>query len=132
MKALLILALMVAIPITSTSKIRFDDYQVYRVIPKTIEQINVLRELEANPHGYDFWTDVSKIDQPVDIMVPPHLKYSFLDFLALQNLDVHVWIDNVQNLIDNGRSQKSRRVENYDWDEYPTLEHVTYTEINTK
>lgn len=124
MKPFLLLALIVAIPIIATSKIRFDNYQVYRVIPNTLEQVNNLKDLEVNPRGYDFWTDVTKTGQSVDIMVPPHLKYNFLDFLKLKKLDAHLWIENVQQLIDEEKSQVARKARDFNWEEYHTLETV--------
>ncbi|KAF2899310.1 hypothetical protein ILUMI_06866 [Ignelater luminosus] len=124
MKPFLLLPLLVMIPLIATSKIRFDNYQVYQIIPNTLEQVNILRELEENSQGYDFWTDASKPGQPVDIMVPPHLKYNFLDFLNLQKLNAGVWIENVQKLIDDEKSQVSRRAEDFNWKEYHTLETI--------
>lgn len=111
---------------TANVPLRFDNFQVYRVIPKTIEQIAILKELEDNPQGYMFWSDVRHLGQPVHIMVPPHLKYNFEDFLKLRKLDGHVWIENVQNSIDNERSQVVTRNGGFDWTDYHTLEVVNF------
>ncbi|KAF2900585.1 hypothetical protein ILUMI_05602, partial [Ignelater luminosus] len=57
-------------------------------------------------------------------MVPSHLKYNFLDLLTLRQLEAQLWIEDVQQLIDNERSQVSRNSEEFNWKDYYTLESI--------
>lgn len=107
--------------------LRFDNFQVYRVTPRTLEQLEILKKLEKNPQGYHFWTGVSTIGHTVDIMVPSYLKYNFHDLLAFQKLETNLWIDNVQKLIDDEGSQVSISPEEFNWKNYYTLDSVSCT-----
>ncbi|KAJ3662739.1 hypothetical protein Zmor_007070 [Zophobas morio] len=68
--------------ISADDKVRYDNFKVYRVVPKSNEAVEILRALEESDNVYDFWTEVKGVGHPVDIMVAPHLKYRFSDALA--------------------------------------------------
>ncbi|KAF2896241.1 hypothetical protein ILUMI_09935 [Ignelater luminosus] len=123
MRQYLLLLLVVASSLAH-SRLRFDNYQVHRVHPKTPEQLQALRQLEESGNGYDFWTDIGYAHKPVDIMVPPHMKYNFEDFLKLQNLKSELYIKNVQKLIDQERITTKNHTRATDWKRYQTLDEI--------
>ncbi|RZC41101.1 zinc carboxypeptidase [Asbolus verrucosus] len=85
-------------------KIRYDNFVVHRLTPKTTEAVKALRALEEAPSGYDFWTAIRGVGYPVDVMVPPHLKYRFNDVINSGEFDAEVYISDVQKLIDNEKT----------------------------
>jgi Carboxypeptidase activation peptide len=74
----------------------FDGYKVFRIKPKTDEQIALLARLENEVDNLDFWTGTNKAGLPVDVMVPPSDQKAFVNFLKEQEIDVKVFMDNVQ------------------------------------
>jgi len=57
----------------------YDGYQVISVIPKTIEDFEMLKTLDDHPY-LDFWTEIG-LNRPVDIMVVPHFRFDFVKIL---------------------------------------------------
>lgn len=110
---------------SARSPLRFENYSVYRVTPWTNLQLANLRQLQETHLGYNFWTDVTTIGRNVDIMVPPHLRYDFEDYLALQRLNSTLSIENVQTLIDREQSAAARSNGAFNWKSYQRLEHVS-------
>lgn len=105
-----------------SSKVRFDNFQVHRVTPTIVSQVEALRQLEENQIAYNFWSSAVGVDHPVDIMVPPHMINDFEEFLALQHLKSEVFIDNVQDRIDNEQSSIQSRA--FGWTNYYRLDDV--------
>ena len=77
-------------------------YQVISVIPKTIEDFEMLKTLDDHPY-LDFWTEIG-LNRPVDIMVLPHFRFDFVEILKNQGMENSVMIPNVQYLIDQERA----------------------------
>ena len=111
--------------ISADDKVRYDNFKVYRVVPKSNEAVEILRALEESDNVYDFWTEVKGVGHPVDIMVAPHLKYRFSDALAGSQFDVEEYISDVQKLIDN-ENPKAGRAVGLEWSSYHTLDEVNY------
>ncbi|KAF2892788.1 hypothetical protein ILUMI_13386 [Ignelater luminosus] len=107
---------------TKDLPIRFDNFQVYHVIPRTSQQLEILKRLQENPQGFNFWNEVAVTGRKVDIMVPPHLKYNFRDLV--QEFDAELWIENVQQLLDNEGSQVDSKPDDFHWTDYHTLESI--------
>ncbi|EFA05749.1 Zinc carboxypeptidase A 1-like Protein [Tribolium castaneum] len=107
--------------ILADEKVRYDNFQVYRLTPRSQKAVQALRELEEN--GYDFWTSVRGVNQPVDVMVPPHYKHRFNDFIRLNEFDAQIYIPDVQKLIDNERPQTRKSV-GLEWTDYHTLDEI--------
>jgi hypothetical protein len=111
--------------ILGDEKVRYDDFKVYRLTPKTVQAVEALRNLEDSNSEYDFWTAVRGVGYPVDIMVAPHLKYRFNDIINSGEFDAEVYISDVQELIDNERP-KTRLAGTVDWTDYNTLDEVRF------
>ena len=77
-------------------------YQVISVIPKTIEDFEMLKTLDDHPY-LDFWTEIG-LNRPVDIMVVPHFRFDFVEILKNQGMENSVMIPNVQYFIDQERA----------------------------
>lgn len=107
------------------SKVRYDNFTVHRVTPAEESQVEALRKLEEFNTAYSFWTDVRGINAPVDIMVPPHLANDFQDFLSLQHLSSEVFIENVQERIDNEKPAVQSRA-SFGWTDYYRLDDVCF------
>ena len=72
------------------------------MIPKTIEDFEMLKTLDDHPY-LDFWTEIG-LNRPVDIMVVPHFRFDFVEILKNQGMENSVMIPNVQYLIDQERA----------------------------
>ncbi|PSN39517.1 Zinc carboxypeptidase A 1 [Blattella germanica] len=69
-------------------------YKVLRFHPNE-DQLNLLRQFENAP-GFDFWNDVHRIGDFLDIMVAPEQQAHFLKFLEDQNISYNILHNNVQ------------------------------------
>lgn len=121
MRVLLFIAIAIVLQIVAShpldGKRRFDNYTVYRVIPKTENGLNILVDLQ---NSYDFWTEVRSVGVPVDIMVPPnHEIHGNTD-----DLSSTVMINNVQETIDNEGLRPVSAAGTFDWKHYHTLDEV--------
>ncbi|KAK4881665.1 hypothetical protein RN001_004984 [Aquatica leii] len=115
----------------------YDNFQVYRIIPRNEDQLNALKKLEQNP-SYILWNEVSYINRSVDVMVDPVLQNKFNRFL--HNFEHKLWIKNVQDLIDNEDVNHSKAGFNfnnyydlntvYDWLKSLTFHYPHVTLIN--
>jgi len=74
----------------------FTGFRVYRVLPASEEDFQLLDSLQASPF-YDFWTEI-RHGRPVDIMVPPG-KVGSLES-DLTGLSYSIMIPDVQKVID--------------------------------
>jgi len=127
MKLSLVL-LAVAVALCGAEVARYDNYRVYRVTPRADRNIMSLQLLQET-NDYDFWSDISLVGRPVDIMVAPHLFSRFAEFMRDHNLEHFVMIENVQETI-NGVNPKAHlgamRNRAIDWNAYYPLEEIYY------
>ena len=56
---------------------------------------DLLRDLQSETHGLDFWKDPAPGRQ-ADVMAPPHLQEQLLDFLGQHGISYEVMIHDVQ------------------------------------
>lgn len=103
-------------------KVRYDNFQVHKVVPKTQAQVEALRQLSDGLSGFSFWNEVHGIDHPVYIMVAPHLRINFKDMINLQGLNDEVTIDNVQALLDSAEPATEGKA--MEWTNYHRLTDV--------
>ncbi|KAK4881666.1 hypothetical protein RN001_004985 [Aquatica leii] len=120
MKIILLIVVLINLVISSNGfKKSYNNFKVYRIIPKNKDQLNALKEIEQNP-SYIFWNEVSYVNRSVDIMVPPILQNKFSKIL--QNFEHKLWIKNVQDLIDNENVVESKST--FDWHNYHDLDTI--------
>ncbi|KAK7121534.1 hypothetical protein R3I93_022579 [Phoxinus phoxinus] len=98
MKGLLVLtALFVAV----FGKVTFEGDQVLRITAKDAEQISLLKELPEQTLGLDFWMEPVHESLPVDVHVPFHSLQAVRAFLAYNQIQYNIMIENVQDLLDD-------------------------------
>lgn len=98
MKLILVLAALVAVAVAEKS--RYDFYRVYTVDIKTPKQFMLLQAVQKDDPNYDFWSEVESIGGSVDVMVPPHKRGEWSDFMEKNNFHHTIKIQNVQERID--------------------------------
>ncbi|RZC37059.1 Peptidase M14 and/or Propep M14 domain containing protein [Asbolus verrucosus] len=122
MKTLIVL-LTIIVQIFGHEKVRYDNYQVYRVTPRTQENLKFLKYLEDTSSDFSFWTNVKAINHNVDVMVSPDSTDNFQDIINNNYLESKIIIPNVQKLIDNERNE-TKTNEDFGWTDYYTLEKI--------
>lgn len=81
---------------------RFDDYSVFRLIPRDESHLEFLRQIASNDtfmmdHGIDFWKyPLNQLNASIDVMLSPEAKVDLLPLLLSMDMDSRVMIDNVQ------------------------------------
>uniref|UniRef100_A0A336MR26 Zinc carboxypeptidase A 1 n=1 Tax=Culicoides sonorensis TaxID=179676 RepID=A0A336MR26_CULSO len=125
MKYLITLLLCLGLTLTMAVKARFDNYHVVRVNVDTELQLNVLRELEEQNTGYNFWESPTTIGHTVDFVVPPH-KLDEIDMIfekfGFKSLTL---TKNLQTLIDNeGVVEHPITHAGFEWTNYYPLEVI--------
>jgi len=95
---LLLLTLCAFVALSSSKKVIYDNYKVFRVIPKNEEERSILLNLEQNNPGVIFWKHVRNVGLPVDIMTPPHLEEMIRDLIDF-DISVNEMVSDVQSLI---------------------------------
>lgn len=93
MKFLLLLGL---VCLTSGTKVRYDDYKVYRVQPTTENHVNIINSLQEKLTSLDFWKKGFSIDDSIDIMVGPKEQAVFETTLKMLKIKSNQIIDDVQ------------------------------------
>ncbi|XP_066995074.2 zinc carboxypeptidase [Anabrus simplex] len=115
--------LMVILPVVmGAGKARFDNYQVIRVVPQTLRQVDLLRHLSDTNHDLSFWTGPTRANASVDIMVPPHKLPEFEDILQRFNFKNEVYIEDVQKVIDQEQGATPRS--GFGWTNYYRLQNI--------
>ncbi|KAF5299716.1 hypothetical protein FQA39_LY11511 [Lamprigera yunnana] len=116
-----LLVVLATLALGHSAKVRYDNFQVYRIFPQNEEQLKALRELEEHP-DYNLWTDATYVNRSVDVMVAPHLQHQFQNFL--RDFNYRVWIQDVQKLIDAEEEQSRRATRALSFTSYNDLETV--------
>lgn len=119
MKSLIILVALLVVGALSYEKALYNNYQVHKVTPLTDEQVSSLRNVEEQ---FSFWSDVSGVGKSVHIMVAPHQRSLFEDVVTNINLESELYIEDVQQLIDN--EKVATRASNFDFKNYYRLSDV--------
>lgn len=80
----------------SSEKFRFDNYTLYKVLPKNENHIKLLQELEQNDAKLDFWSGPAPSAEYVSIMASPEQKNKLEGFLNLNGIGYDIAMKNVQ------------------------------------
>lgn len=115
--------------LTIASKVRYDNFTLYRLIPKSLSEVNILTDLETSHlGGYDFWTHPKDVGVSVDVLVSPDKKSSIKDMMNSNNIQYEVVIENVQEKIEeeaklNEANFKGGKV-GFSWTSYARIDQV--------
>ncbi|XP_057185968.1 carboxypeptidase A1-like [Triplophysa rosa] len=103
MKGLLVLtALFVAVFCKET----FEGHQVLRITAQDAAQIALLKELSEQQHlRMDFWMEPIHESLPVDVRIPFDSLQAVRVFLAFNNIQYRVMIEDVQDLLEEEQRQ---------------------------
>lgn len=96
MKVLTIVALLFAVAVVSSERMRFDHHKVYKLDVRNDEQMDVLRQLEETFNGEYTFFDSARVGQSVDVVVPPQKLYEFGGILKSFNIDHELKTENLQ------------------------------------
>lgn len=80
----------------TSEKVRFDNYSLYKVLPKNENDIILLQDLAFNHIEYDFWTEPVPSAEYINIMASPPQKTALEAFLNFYDIDYNVSMKNVQ------------------------------------
>ncbi|CAK1550138.1 unnamed protein product [Leptosia nina] len=111
----------------------FEGYEVYKIIPKTENDVRFIKDLQRNRIG-ELWEDQVQVNYEARVMVPPQNLHMFLERVNAANVYAHRLISDLQSVVDDQLLPKDLdlriRGENISffsmtWDRYHDL-----TEIN--
>uniref|UniRef100_A0A2A4J0Y5 Peptidase M14 domain-containing protein n=1 Tax=Heliothis virescens TaxID=7102 RepID=A0A2A4J0Y5_HELVI len=105
---------------------RFDNYTLYKVLPKNLEEIKLLGDLQNSGADFDFWDDPVPTADYINVLSKPELKNDLEGFLEAQGIDFVITLPNIQELIDKEKKKRYTRnnVKSMEWDDYYTLEDI--------
>jgi murein tripeptide amidase MpaA len=117
-----IIVLCTIVGLTAAQKAVFNNYKVFRMIPTSQTQLEILRELEEISDGFSFWNSPSFVNKQADLMVAPHKLPEFYEKMAQLGVPYQLYIDDVQELIDE--TTPMSRSKSFDFTSYHTLEEI--------
>lgn len=79
----------------ANAKFSYENYKVYKVVPRSKEQLEYLKDLQKN-ELYDFWSPVFEVGSDVRIMVSPVQDVQFREISKSAGFNATVAISNVQ------------------------------------
>lgn len=78
-----------------SEKFRFDNYSLYKVLPKNVEHVQFLEGLKETFKEYDFWDEIL-VSQTVNILSIPEKKSDLENYLSGAGIDFEVTLENIQ------------------------------------
>ncbi|KAM0726995.1 Zinc carboxypeptidase A 1 [Formica fusca] len=117
-----VIVLCTILSLAVAQKARFNNYKVFRIIPTTEAQVEILRELEEIPDGFSFWEAPSFVGRSVDLMVAPHKLPQFYEIMVQIGVPYQVHIEDIQALIDE--TTPMIRSKSFDFTSYHTLDEI--------
>ncbi|XP_075982741.1 zinc carboxypeptidase A 1-like [Anticarsia gemmatalis] len=122
----LLLGLILVLPNVLCEKFRFDNYTLYKIVPKNVDQINLLQKLQENDFRFDFWTDPVPSTSFVNILSSPGNKGDLENFMKNNNLDYEVTMPNIQEVIDKEvvGAYSRNNINSMQWDRYYQLDGI--------
>lgn len=87
--------LVVLIAIVCVNAVSYKDYKVYDVVPKTKEDVSILKKL-LEENKYIFWNYAVKVENVVKIMVAPEKQDDFEKYMNSAGIDAKLVIEDVQ------------------------------------
>lgn len=76
-------------------KRNYEGFKVYKVIPKSEDEVRILEDVQNRVLG-ELWDDYVDVNHVVKIMVAPNKQGEFLDVLLKANMEVTEVIENLQ------------------------------------
>jgi hypothetical protein len=77
----------------------YDGHKVFRVVPQTEKQLELIRNLlEGNPH-VDVWQEPTSVGQSVDVQIPPEHAHAAREDFKSQGIEHRIIIDDLKRKI---------------------------------
>nr|CAD7596067.1 unnamed protein product [Timema genevievae] len=124
----LAMVMLVALLTASATKVRYDNYKVYHVVPTNQHHLTVLRDIETRIQDLRLWSDVQDVHNPVHIMVPPYQEEEFTNLIKSFSMPHKINMHNVQELIDL-QEPVLRSETSFGFEEYHRLDEI-YSWLN--
>lgn len=80
----------------SSAKFRFDNYTLYKSIPKNADQVNILRNLQDTDTRFDFWSDPVPNAEFISILSSPSDKNVLEQFFKINGIEFGIANSNIQ------------------------------------
>ncbi|KAL4720710.1 hypothetical protein ACJJTC_009428 [Scirpophaga incertulas] len=94
-----LLAFLITVLVGVNSKLRFDNYTLYKALPKNLNEIKKLQEL-YNDKRFDFWSDPAPYADYVSILSNLENKIYLEEYLSAHKINFIVTLPNIQEAID--------------------------------
>ncbi|XP_055587267.1 uncharacterized protein LOC129739774 [Uranotaenia lowii] len=97
------------------TKEHYSDYQLWRVYPKTLEQVRHLEDYRYSPEGIKLqWWKGPTLKGSNDILVPPKMLETVADYLQEASIDKDIMIRNLGQAIqyENPKMTRREQIEN--------------------
>ncbi|KAM3960500.1 uncharacterized protein ACR2FA_005409 [Aphomia sociella] len=106
----------------------YEGHKVYKIVPKTQEQANLLEDLRRNGIG-ELWDDNVVVNCNVRITVPAVKENVFLESVEKGQMKAELLIEDLQRIINEQaipaqKSAKSSSFHSLTWDRYHTLDEI--------
>ena len=122
-----LLAVLVLVALVAAEKKSFEDYKVFRIVPTTDEQIELLQRISESSESFSFWNGPSVANASADLMVAPEKIQDFKNLMEATGTEYATFVENVQTLIDAENPPSAQRYSQqsrFDWTSYHTLEEI--------
>ncbi|XP_063698946.1 carboxypeptidase B1-like [Culicoides brevitarsis] len=95
---------------STKEKVSYENYKVYKIVPQSDEDIEVLSELDKNAdfYGLDFFRHDKVRGHPAEIMVEPDSQKPFEEVLDKHHIDFEVTIENLQKALDEEELENNK------------------------
>ncbi|KAL0868948.1 hypothetical protein ABMA27_007276 [Loxostege sticticalis] len=112
--------------LTLAEKFRFDNYSLYKVLPKNVTQVKWIEELQNAEDMFDFWSEPQSHAEYVSILSSPENKSYLESFLKTRGINFEITLPNIQEVIDKETVKKYTRTNtrSMTWDAYYPLEDI--------
>ncbi|KYN04096.1 PREDICTED: zinc carboxypeptidase-like [Cyphomyrmex costatus] len=119
-----IIVLCAVVSLATGQKALYDNYKVFRMIPTTKTQLDILHEMENVYDGFSFWDSPTIVNKHVDLMVAPHKLPEFYEKMTEIGIPYQTHINDVQKLIDETVPKTQTRSGSFDFTNYHTLDEI--------
>lgn len=103
---------------------QYEGHQLLQLLPQTEVQSRFLRELMIQDVDLDFWTEPSRVNSPVDILVPPHKMEFLRSQTRAMSIPYTVLENNIQESVNREKELLAKKTKNFnlnDWNDYDEI-----------
>lgn len=121
----IILSLVLTVP-NALSEFRFDNYALYKIILKDVDQVNFLKTLRDSDARFDFWNDPVAPSSYVNVLTNPKDRNEFENILKSKDVEFEISTENIQDAIDREviKTYTRGNIKSMTWDGYYNLSSI--------